>query len=122
MNGSVNVEIWSDVVCPWCYIGKRRFERALEAFDHRDQVQVAYRSFELNPNGSRVESTDLATRLANKYGVSLEEARAMNQRVTDAAAGEGLEYRLDIARPGDTFDAHRLLHLAAQEGRQAALK
>jgi predicted DsbA family dithiol-disulfide isomerase len=122
MANPLKVEIWSDVICPWCYIGKRRLERALERFEHRDDVEVAFRSFELNPQAERDEGTDLATRLSRKYGVSLEEARAMNQRVTDNAAGEGLEYRLDIARPGNTFDAHRLLHLAAEEGRQSELK
>ena len=118
----LRVEIWSDVVCPWCYIGKRRFERALEALPGRDDVEVTYRSFELNPGAMPEEETDLATRLARKYGVSLEEAKAMNQRVVDAAAGEGLEYRLDIARPGNTFDAHRALQLAREEGHQAEVK
>jgi predicted DsbA family dithiol-disulfide isomerase len=94
VDGTLKVEIWSDVVCPWCYIGKGRFERALELFERRDQVEVAYRSFELNPQAPHDEGTDLATRLASKYGVSLEEARAMNQRVVEAAAGEGLEERL----------------------------
>ena len=122
MESPLNVEIWSDIVCPWCYIGKRRFENALAAFPEREQVEVTYRSFELNPSPQREEDTDLATRLARKYGVSVEEARAMNQRVSDAAAGEGLDYRLDIARPGNTFDAHRLLHLAASEGVQVELK
>jgi predicted DsbA family dithiol-disulfide isomerase len=118
----MKVEIWSDVVCPWCYVGKRRFEKALAEFDGRDSVQVVYRSFELNPAAERDEGGDLAGRLARKYGVSMEEAQAMNQRVTDAAAGEGVEFRLDVARPGNTFDAHRLLHLAASEGRQAEMK
>ena len=118
----MKVEIWSDVVCPWCYIGKRRFERALEQFAARDEVEITYRSFELNPQAKGDDGTDLATRLARKYGVSVEEARAMNQRVVDAAAGEGLEYHLDIARPGNTFDAHRLLHLAESDGKQLDLK
>ena len=122
MDSPMKVEIWSDVVCPWCYIGKRRFEKALAQFEPQAAVEVTYRSFELNPRAQPDEGTDLATRLAHKYGVSVDQARAMNQRVTDAAAGEGLEYRLDIARPGNTFDAHRLLHLAAAEGRQAELK
>jgi predicted DsbA family dithiol-disulfide isomerase len=78
VDGALKVEIWSDVVCPGCYIGKRRFERALERFERRDHVEVAYRSFELNPQAPHDEGTDLATRLASKYGVSLEEARAMN--------------------------------------------
>lgn len=118
----MKVEIWSDVVCPWCYIGKRRFESALAGFEQRDEVDVEFRSFELNPNAQADEGTDLDAVLARKYGVGLEQARTMSARVVNAAAGEGLEYRLDIARPGNTFDAHRLIHLAAAHGRQAAMK
>ena len=118
----MKVEIWSDVVCPWCYIGKRRIETALEGFEHRDEVEVQYRSFELNPDAPADEGGGLAERLASKYGVGLEQARAMNNRVTETAAKEGLKYNLDIARPGNTFDAHRLIHLAATEGRQAEMK
>jgi predicted DsbA family dithiol-disulfide isomerase len=118
----LKVEIWSDVVCPWCYIGRRRFSRALELFPRGGEVDVTYRSFELNPKAARDEGSDLTTRLASKYGVSRAEAQAMNDRVVQMAAGEGLDFHLDIARPGNTFDAHRLLHLAAAEGRQADLK
>jgi predicted DsbA family dithiol-disulfide isomerase len=118
----MQVEIWSDIVCPWCYIGKRRFEHALERFEHADEVDVVWRSFELDPNAPRTVDVDLIDRLAGKYGVSRAEAEAMNARVTAAAAGEGLEYRLDIAHPGNTFDAHRLLHLGAQRGLQGELK
>jgi len=118
----VKVEIWSDVVCPWCFIGKRRFETALDRFEHRADVEVEFRSFELNPNAESQPEGSLEEALARKYGVSLEQARAMNARVVDAAAGEGLQYRFDIARRGHTFDAHRLIHLAAADGLQAAMK
>jgi predicted DsbA family dithiol-disulfide isomerase len=118
----MKVEIWSDVVCPWCYIGKRRFESALERFEHHDQVEVEYRSFQLDPLAEKGQEGGLDERLARKYGVDLERARAMNAKVTQTAAGEGLAYRLDIARPGNTFDVHRLIHLAAAEGRQAEMK
>src|SRR5215813_7315908 len=118
----LTVEIWSDVVCPWCYIGKRRFESALERFEHRDAIEVEYRSFQLDPLAEKGRDGGLEERLARKYGVDLDRARAMNARVTRAAAGEGLAYRLDIARPGNTFDVHRLIHLAAAEGRQTAMK
>ncbi|HEY7198564.1 MAG TPA: DsbA family oxidoreductase, partial [Candidatus Dormibacteraeota bacterium] len=119
----MKVEIWSDVVCPWCYIGKRRFERALAGFEHRDEVEVRWRSFELDPRAPR-ESGDEepAARLARKYGMTVEQARAAQDRVTGLAAEEGLAYRLDAARPANTFDAHRLLHLAADRGVQAAVK
>ncbi len=112
------VEIWSDVVCPWCYIGKRRFERALAQFAHADEVDVVWRSFELDPSAPATIDVDLIERLASKYGVSRDQAEAMNARVSGIAAEEGLDYRLDIARPGNTFDAHRLLHLGAERGVQ----
>jgi predicted DsbA family dithiol-disulfide isomerase len=122
----VQVEIWSDVVCPWCAIGKRRFETALAAFEHRDEVEVRYRSFELDPTTPRTVEIPPAgsgtQRLADKYGVPLAQAEAMQQRVVEQAAGEGLDFRFDRARPGNTVDAHRLLHLAADRGRQAELK
>ena len=118
----MKVEIWSDVVCPWCYIGKRRFEAALDGFEHRDEVEVAWRSFQLDASAPPQSPGNLADRLAQKYGVSREQAEAMNARVVTQAAGEGLDYRLDIARPGNTLDAHRLLHLADQSGLRAATK
>jgi predicted DsbA family dithiol-disulfide isomerase len=118
----VQIEIWSDVVCPWCAIGKRRFETALAGFEHADEVEVRYRSFELDPTTPREFEGNSTQRLADKYGVPLAQAQAMKQRVVDAAAGEGLDFRLDDARPGNTVDAHRLLHLAADRGRQAELK
>jgi predicted DsbA family dithiol-disulfide isomerase len=113
------VEVWSDIVCPWCYIGKRRFERALERFEQRDEVEVVWRSFELDPRAPRTLDTGLTEMLASKYGVSHAQAAAMNARVTEEARKEGLDYRLDIARPGNTFDAHRLTHLAATVGLRA---
>jgi len=116
----MTVEIWSDIVCPWCYIGKRRFEVALARFSHRDEVEVIWRSFELDPNAPRDSAGTLEEMLAGKYGVSQSQARAMNERVTSLAAAEGLDYRLDQARHGNTFDAHRLIHLAATSGHQAA--
>jgi predicted DsbA family dithiol-disulfide isomerase len=116
----LTVEIWSDVVCPWCYIGKRRFEAALEAFEHRDEVTVMWRSFELDPAApSAVEGT-ATERLAAKYGMSLERAEGLHREMTERAAAEGLEFRFDLAQSGNTFDAHRLIHLAATYGHQAA--
>ncbi|MBW3615225.1 MAG: DsbA family oxidoreductase, partial [Actinobacteria bacterium] len=118
----MRVEIWSDVVCPWCYIGKRRFEEALARFAHRDEVEVVWRAFELDPAVPAVREGDYAERLAQKYGVAVREANEMIDQMTAAAAGEGLRFRFDIARPGNTFDAHRLLHLAAARGAQDAVK
>src|SRR5512135_1046490 len=109
----MQVEIWSDVICPWCYIGKRRFEQALAGFAHKDSVQVIWRSFELDPNAPPQRAGTLQELLANKYRVSLQEAAGMNARVTSLAREAGLEYLLDQARPGNTLDAHRLLHFAS---------
>jgi predicted DsbA family dithiol-disulfide isomerase len=86
----VNVEIWSDVACPWCYVGKRRFEQALSTFEHRDEVHVAWRSFELDPSAPRERAVDAATHLAEKYGTSREQAVAMHERMAGVGAGEGL--------------------------------
>jgi predicted DsbA family dithiol-disulfide isomerase len=118
----MQVEIWSDIACPWCYIGKRRFEAALADFDGRDEVQVTWRSFELDPNAPRERPVDAATHLAQKYGRTREEALEMHSRMTETAAQEGLRFRFDLARGGNTFDAHRLLHLAEAHGVQDALK
>lgn len=118
----MKIEIWSDVVCPWCYIGKRRFETALARFEHRDQVEVVWRSFELDPHAPRHSEGAQDEMLAKKYGVSLAQARAMIERVTRLAAQEGLEYHLDQAQRGNTFDAHRLIHLAAKQGLQGEMK
>ena len=118
----MHVEIWSDIACPWCYVGKRRFEAALAGFEHRDDVTVTWRSFELDPTAPRERDQDSATHLAEKYGTSREQALAMHQQMTDVAAGEGLDFRFDLARGGNTFDAHRLLHLAHANGLQDALE
>ncbi|HLZ23781.1 MAG TPA: DsbA family oxidoreductase [Ktedonobacterales bacterium] len=109
----MKVEIWSDVVCPWCYIGKRRFESALTQFAHRDQVEVTWRSYQLDPQAPRETGQTVTETLARKYGVSVEQATAMNDRVSTLAAQEGLEYHLENASYSNTFDAHRLIHLAA---------
>jgi predicted DsbA family dithiol-disulfide isomerase len=118
----MRVEIWSDVVCPWCYIGKRRFEAALAQFAHRDAVEVVWRSFELDPHAEQQFAGTLDELLAQKMGGNKERAAAANARVAALAAAVGLEYHLDRARPGNTFDAHRLIHLAAKHDLQGAMK
>jgi predicted DsbA family dithiol-disulfide isomerase len=118
----VQVDIWSDVVCPWCYLGKRRFESALAEFEHRDEVEVTWRSFELDPQAPRERDVDLATHLSQKYGMSREEAVARHRELADMGTLDDISYRFDIARSGNTFDAHRLLHLAAAHGLQDELK
>ena len=112
----MKIEIWSDLICPWCYIGKRRFEAALARFEQRQHVEVVWRSFELDPQAPRLYPGTLTDRLAQKYAVSQHEATAMIARVTAVAAEEGLHYRLENARAGNTFDAHRLIHFATNRG------
>jgi predicted DsbA family dithiol-disulfide isomerase len=118
----MEIEIWSDIACPWCYIGKRRFEAALAEFEHRDDVRVTWRSFELDPAAPPEREGDRAERLAEKYGMTVERAREMERQMTDTAAGEGLDFRFDIARSGATFDGHRVIHLAGEHGLQDAMK
>lgn len=112
----MKIEIWSDVVCPWCYIGKRRLERALAGLPAGSQAEVVWRSFELDPGAPRERMVPPAEHLAHKYGVGLPEARTMITRVADTAKQEGLACRLEEARSGNTFDAHRLEHFAAARG------
>jgi len=118
----LKVEIWSDVVCPWCYIGKRRFEAALARFAHRDDVDVVWRSFELDPSAPALRDVDNAERLAAKYGMSRQQAVETQNRLTQTAAAEGLTFRFDVSKSGNTFNAHRLLHLASERGLQDELK
>ncbi|MEA2704941.1 MAG: hypothetical protein QOD63_2886 [Actinomycetota bacterium] len=118
----MRVEVWSDVVCPWCYIGKRRLEDALARFEHRDEVEVVWRSFELDPSAPRTREGHYVTRLATKYRIPVGEAEAMIDRMTRTGDDAGVDMRFDLARPGNTFDAHRLLHLAADHGIQGRLK
>ncbi len=118
----MDVEIWSDIACPWCYVGKRRFETALAQFEHADQVRVTWRAFELDPSAPVEREGDRAERLAGKYGLTLDRIREMERHLVGEASGEGLEFHLDIARSGATFDGHRVVHLAADHGLQDAMK
>ncbi|MDP9430066.1 MAG: DsbA family oxidoreductase [Actinomycetota bacterium] len=124
----VKIEIWSDVVCPWCHIGKRRFEAALERFAHRDAVEVEWKAFELDPGarsaaaGDPVSATEYAERLARKYGTSVAGAQQMTDHMTQQAAAEGLDFRFDKAVRANTFDAHQVIHLAGERGVQDTVK
>ncbi len=121
---ALTVDVWSDIACPWCWVGKRRLEMALTRFAHAGDVEVRWRAFELDPSAPRVRDDGLsyAERLGKKYGTSTTQADHMIRRMTDAAAKDGITMRFDRARPGNTFDAHRLLHLAHERGKQDALK
>ncbi|MGZ4272354.1 MAG: DsbA family oxidoreductase [Solirubrobacteraceae bacterium] len=118
----MDIEIWSDIACPWCYVGKRRFEAALAEFEHRDEVTVTWRSFELDPEAPAEREGDRAEHLARKYGMSVEQAHQAERQMTETAAGDGLDFRFAIARAGNTFDGHRLVHLAQAHGLQDAMK
>lgn len=125
----MHVEIWSDVVCPWCYIGKRRFEAALAAFPHAADVEVRWRAYELDPTAPRRQPGAprpgpgaLADRLAAKMGVPRAQVEAMNAQITALAHEVGLDYHLETAVPANTFDAHRLLAWALERGAQAPLE
>ncbi|MFJ2651985.1 DsbA family oxidoreductase [Streptomyces sp. NPDC087420] len=117
----MRVEIWSDIACPWCYVGKARFEKGLAAFAHRDDVEVVHRSFELDPGRAKGDTALVVDMLATKYGRTREEARSMEENVASNARSEGLDYRIDGRDHGSTFDIHRLLHLAKARGRQDEL-
>lgn len=116
----MRVDIWSDVVCPWCYIGKARFEQALSDFTHRDEVEVVFRSFELDPDYPKDERETAVSMLSRKYGIPEAQARAADARVAGLAAAEGLGF--DSGRPvGNTFDIHRVIHLGREKGVQQEL-
>jgi predicted DsbA family dithiol-disulfide isomerase len=117
----MQVEIWSDVVCPWCYLGKRRFERALAGFEHGDDVDVVYRSFELDPSAQVGVTTPTVDVLSSKYGMTAQQARDAQRQMEERAAGDGLTFRMQGLRSGNTRDAHRLLQLAKAVGRQHEL-
>ena len=120
----VRVDIWADIACPWCYVGKRHLEQALDRFPHRDGVEIVWRSFEQEPMAPRIRdaSDSYVEQLARSYRTQLPQAQAMIDRMVETAAKDGLELRFDRIQPGNTFDAHRLLHLAHERGVQDAVK
>jgi predicted DsbA family dithiol-disulfide isomerase len=118
----MDVEIWSDIACPWCYVGKKRFESALASFAHADEVNVTWRSFELDPEAPADRGLPHDELIARKYGRSLEEVHQMDAQLTAVAAAEGIEMKLADARSGNTFDGHRLVHLAKAHGRGEEMK
>ncbi|GIN73891.1 DSBA oxidoreductase [Bacillus sp. J14TS2] len=108
----MKIEVWSDFVCPFCYIGKRRLEQALEQFPHQDEVEVEFHSFELDPTTAKDQEKTIHESLATKYGVSVDEAKKMNEGVAEQAKSVGLNFHFDTMVPTNTFDAHRLAHFA----------
>jgi predicted DsbA family dithiol-disulfide isomerase len=118
----MQVEVWSDVVCPWCYIGKRRLETALSGFAHADEVEVVWRSFQLDPSIPEGHTEQTLPALAAKYGASVEQMRGNMARVEELATAEGLDYDLASGVSGNTLLAHQLIHLAASHGLQGQMK
>ncbi|MEL7834513.1 DsbA family oxidoreductase [Fodinibius sp. Rm-B-1B1-1] len=118
----MKVEIWSDVMCPFCYIGKRRFEKAMESFEYSDEVEIIWRSFQLNPDMETDPEANINEYLAEAKGWSLEQARQMNKRVTNMAAEEGLEYNMEQAVVANSFDAHQLVQFAKDRGKGSEME
>ena len=118
----LRIDAWSDVVCPWCAIGKAHLEQALAGFEHAHRVDVVWRSFELDPGAPATRDGSYDALLAAKYGSGAAGGRAMVTRLSAAAERAGVQARFDLVRPTNTFDAHRLLHLAKEHGVQGALK
>jgi predicted DsbA family dithiol-disulfide isomerase len=117
------IDVWSDIACPWCWIGKRRLERGLSLSGRANDVAITWRAFELDPTAPPIRDNQqtYVERLARKYGTSVAEAQAMIDRMTQVGEEEGVTFRFDRIRPGNTFDAHRLLHLARAHALQDAL-
>ncbi|WP_024332592.1 DsbA family oxidoreductase [Gordonia hirsuta] len=113
----MTVEIWSDINCPFCYLGVHQFLEGLGGFDHRDDVEVIHRSFELDPTQMRGASGDVVAHLADKYGFTLEQAAEGERQLAEKAAEFGLPYISSGRDYGDSFDMHRLVHFAAETGR-----
>ncbi|MFD1020805.1 DsbA family oxidoreductase [Thalassobacillus hwangdonensis] len=112
----MKIEIWSDIVCPFCYIGKRRLEAALADFEGKNQVEIEFKSFELDPGAEKNTESVMYERLASKYGTSIEQAKQMCDNMVEQAKGVGLDFRFDDVIPTNTLDAHRLTHLAKDKG------
>ncbi|MCB0978018.1 MAG: DsbA family oxidoreductase [Acidimicrobiales bacterium] len=118
----MKVDIWSDVVCPWCFVGLANLDSAMARFTHADDVEVVLHSFQLEPNAPHRDDTPLVELLARKYGTTVEQMRANQQRLVDLGAERGIDFRFDDAIRANTFDAHRLIHLAASHGLGRAMK
>jgi predicted DsbA family dithiol-disulfide isomerase len=115
----VRIDVWSDILCPFCHLGRRHLELALEQFEHADEVGVVWHSFQLDRGAPAVDDTPSIDRIAAKYGTSREQMVAQHERMAQDAAAVGLDFRWETMRGGNSYDAHRLLHLARSVGREA---
>lgn len=118
----IQVEVWSDIACPFCYIGKRKFEESLNHFNHKEDVEINWKSFQLMPDAKKENDITMNEMLAERYGKTVEWAKQMNDSVTETAKEAGLDFNLDIAKFTNTLDGHRLIHLAAEHGLQDKAK
>ena len=118
---NIEVEIWSDFLCPFCYIGKKNFEKALSKLEDSSHIKVIYRSFELNPAAEKSQNISIYEYLAQKYGKTLEWAKEANQNVINMGIQSGIKMNMDLVKPTNSFDAHRLAHLALKNGKQSEL-
>ena len=112
----MRIDIWSDIVCPFCYVGKRNLEQALAEFEHRDEVEVVWHSFELDPSATEYPAGSLPEMIAKKYSMPVEQAIASQESLAERAREVGLDFNWRQARYGNTFDAHRVIHYAAEQG------
>lgn len=117
----MKIEVWSDFVCPFCYIGKRKLEIALNKFEYRDEVEINFKSFELNPTSKKKVDGSMHEIIAKKYGITVEQAKASNEQIILQAKKVGLNYNFDDIIPTNTFDAHRLTHYAKAEGKMTEM-
>lgn len=117
----MKIEIWSDYVCPFCYIGKRRLEAAIDTFPHKENVEVSFKSFELDPNAGKYNGKSIHERIAEKYGTTLEQAKEMNRNIGEQASLTGLDFHFEDMKPTNTMDAHRLTKFAETKGVAADL-
>lgn len=113
----MKIEIWSDYICPFCYIGKRKIERAIEKFEHKNDIVIQYKSYELSPDATYIPGKSYHELLADKYNMTTEKAKQMNENIRLQASENGLEYDFDLMQPTNTFDAHRIAKLAAKENK-----
>jgi len=118
----VRVEVWSDLACPWCYLGKRRFEAALARFEHRDRVEVSWRAFQLDPDAPPEHERDLLDLLVGRYRMSRDEVAESHARLTQLGAEVGIDYRFERVRAGSSRDAHRLVKIAGERGLAGEMK
>ena len=118
----MRVDVWSDVVCPWCFIGLSNLEQAVAGFAHGDEVEVVLHSYELDPDAPQQDDRSLNELLAKKYGATTEQIEAQQHRITQLGAEAGIDFQFDRAKRANTFESHRLLHLARERGVQLELK